>query len=162
MENQVLRDQIVGDLITDYEFASPLRRAAAFLIDGFLVILILSLTILHPNTFSGIINIQAVIVVIALILYEGIFAYYCSSTLGKFLMGIKIVDHHTHKKPSLLKCFIRPWAKLLFGLWIINSEFIYIILLLLSAFNYLKMATDDEYRAIHDKIAGTEALKIIR
>lgn len=77
-------------------------------------------------------------------------------------MGIKIVDYRTQEKPSLLKCFARTWAKLLFGLWIINSEFIYIILLLLSAFNYLKMATDDEYRAIHDKIAGTEALKIIR
>lgn len=157
MENQVLSDQVV-----DYEFASPLRRAAAFLIDGLLVVLVLSLTILHPNTFSGFINIQAVIVVIALILYEGFFVYYRGSTLGKFLLGIKIVDYRTQEKPSLIKCFFRPWAKLLFGLWIINSEFVYIILLLLSAFNYLKMATDDEYRAIHDKISGTIVFRASR
>ncbi len=157
MENQVLNDQIV-----DYEFASPLRRAVAFSIDGLLVVLVLSLTILHPNTFSGFINIQAVIVVIALILYEGLFVYYRGSTLGKFLMGIKIVDYRTQDKPSLLKCFVRPWAKLLFGLWIINSEFVYIILLLLFAFNYLKMATDNESRAVHDKIAGTKVLKVTR
>ncbi|MCL6471379.1 MAG: RDD family protein [Firmicutes bacterium] len=142
--------------------ASPARRITASFIDGLLVVVLLSQTILHPNVFPGLINIQAFIVIAALVAYEALFIYFCGWTLGKLILGIRIVDLSTHERPSLAQSFLRPWAKLLFGLWVINREFIYLITLLLSAFNLLRMLTDDAHLSVHDRIAGTAAFRLVK
>lgn len=142
--------------------ASPVRRITASFIDGLLVAILLSQTILHPNVFSGLINIQAFIFIAALVAYEALFIYFCGWTLGKLITGVRIVDFSTHERPSLAQSFLRPWAKLLFGLWVINREFMYFIMLFLSAFNLLRMLIDDAHLSVHDRIAGTAAFRLAK
>lgn len=143
-------------------YASPLRRTIAWLIDGLLVIGILRIIYLRPNTFPGLIDTRLVVVGGFFIVYEALLVYYLGSTVGKVIMGIKVADNATYGRPSLIQCFIRPWAKLFFGLAILNSVMVGFAALLFSGINFLRMVGNEDHRAIHDKVAGTIALRASR
>ncbi len=143
----------------DNNCAGPLRRSIAFLLDGLLVLVILWLVYLRPNMFPGLIDMRVLAVVVLFVVYEALATYYLGTTLGKFLLGIKVVDLTTLDRPSLLKCFIRPFAKLSFGLWVINSVFFGFVSLAYALVDFFRMLTDSDYQAVHDILAGTLALR---
>lgn len=143
----------------DHNLASPIRRTIATLIDGLLIIVILWLVYLRPNVFPGLIDTRVLGVIVLFVVYEALAIYYLGTTLGKLLLGIKVVDLTTFERPSLLMCFIRPLAKLSFGLWAINSVFVGFISVGYTLIDFFRMLTDSDYRAVHDIVAGTLALR---
>jgi len=140
-------------------YAGPLRRAGAVFIDAIIVIGFLNIFILHPNTFPGLIDTRLLMVFGVSVVYEALLIYYLGATIGKLIMGIRVVDYSTYARPSLLQCFIRPWARVFFGLGIIGNVLIGFMSLIYSVLNLFKMVADEEHLAIHDKIAKTVALR---
>jgi len=137
----------------------PLPRIIAVLIDGFLVVLLLNVTVLKPNTFPGVIDIRTFIITAAFIVYEALMVFKLGTTVGKRIMGITVIDYLTQGKPTMKQCFFRPWVKLFFGIGIISNTFVAFMGILFSLLNLYKLSTDKEHRAIHDVIAGTLAVK---
>ena len=143
----------------NHNLAGPLRRSMAFLLDGLLVLAILWLVYLRPNVFPGLIDTRVLGVIILCVGYEALTLYYFGATLGKLALGIRIVDRTTFERPSLLKCFIRPLAKLSFGIWIINSVFFGFLAFAYTLVDFFRMLTDEDYQSVHDIVAGTFALR---
>lgn len=143
-------------------YAGPLRRIIAWLIDGLLVIGILRIIYLRPNTFPGLIDTRLLVVEGFFIVYEALLVYYLGTTVGKVIMGIKVADGATYGKPSLVQCFIRPWAKLFFGLAILNNVMIGFAALLFSGVNFLRLVGNEDHRGIHDALARTVTLRVSR
>ncbi|MBS3909409.1 MAG: RDD family protein [Actinobacteria bacterium] len=146
----------------DNSNVGPLPRIIAALIDGLLVALVLNVTFLRPNIFPGVIDIRALIVTAAFIVYEALMVFKLGTTVGKRIMGITIVDYSTQGRPTMRQCFFRPWVKLFFGIGIISNTFVAFMGILFSLLNLYKLSTDKEHRAIHDVIAGTLALRAKR
>lgn len=142
--------------------AGSLRRVIAWLIDGLLVIGILRMIYLRPNTFPGLIDARLLVVGGSLIVYEALLVYYLGSTIGKVIMGIRVADYATYGRPSLIQCFIRPWAKLFFGLAILNNVMISFAALLFSGVNFFRIVSNADHRGIHDKLTRTVALRTDR
>ena len=143
----------------DNSNVGPLPRIIAVLIDGLLVVLILNITFLRPNTFPGVIDLRTLIITAAFIVYEALMVFKLGTTVGKRIMGITVVDYLTQGKPTIKQCFFRPWVKLFFGIGIISNTFVAFMGILFSLLNLYKLSTDKEHRAIHDVIAGTLAVK---
>ncbi len=146
----------------DHNLAGLWRRSMAFLLDGLLVLGILWLVYLRPNVFPGLIDTRVLGVIVLFIGYEALSIYYFGTTLGKFVLGVRIVDHTSLERPSLPKCFIRSLAKLSFGIWVINSLFFGFLAFAYSLVDFFRMLTDEEYQSFHDILAGTFALRSSR
>jgi uncharacterized RDD family membrane protein YckC len=146
----------------DHNLAGPMRRSIAFLLDGVLILAILWLIYLRPNVFPGLIDTRVLGVVVFFVVYEALAVFYMGATLGKLVLGVQIVDRTTFERPALLKCFIRPLAKLSFGLWVINSALIGFLSVAFTVADFFRMLTDEDYQSVHDIVAGTLAFKSSR
>jgi uncharacterized RDD family membrane protein YckC len=112
--------------------------------------------------------------IIIRVLYTVGTTYWFSKTLGKHLMGIVVIDHLSRGKVSFKQSVMReigPVASILLMvialLWVrIAPGPIPLLLLLCAAFGSLAWAilelvtmfSNDERRALHDKIAGTSVV----
>ncbi|MHB8841384.1 MAG: RDD family protein [Candidatus Aquicultor sp.] len=143
----------------DHNLAGLWRRSMAFLLDGLLVLGSLWLVYLRPNVFPGLIDTRVLGVIVLFVGYEALTLYYFGATLGKLVLGVRIVDHTTLERPSLLKCFIRPLAKLSFGIWVINSLFFGFLAFAYTLVDFFRMLTDEQYQSVHDIVAGTFVLR---
>lgn len=139
--------------------ASIWRRLVAVAIDAALILIVLRLVYLRTNTFPGLIDPRLVAFTVLFIAYEALAIFYLGATLGKRVMGILVTDRKTFETPSLVKCVVRPWTKLFFGLMIFNLAIVQFIALLFEALNLTKMLGDSRRRAIHDIVAGTVVLQ---
>lgn len=157
MEDKALKSMVVED-----ELASPWLRIGASLIDGIIITIVLNIVLLRPNTFPGFINIQALAGIVLFIVYEALLVYYKGATVGKLVFGMQVVDYRTGEKPSLMQCFLRPWAKMAFGVGMINRFLINLLVFAFYIVNFFVLLTDAEHKAIHDKIAGTAVLRANR
>jgi len=141
------------------DYVGPLPRIIAVLIDGLLVTLILNISLLRPNMFPGVIDPRTLIITVSFIIYEALMVFYMGTTIGKRILRIAVVDHKTHGRPTIRQCFLRPWAKLFFGIGIISNTFVSFMAILFTGLNFYKLTTDTQHRAIHDVIGGTVAVK---
>jgi uncharacterized RDD family membrane protein YckC len=149
------------------EPAHPLRRAIARFIDNIIaMVLILILfigEILFVQLILNLMNSSALsaeddgilmfifvpIYVGTLFIYHVVLVYLAKGrTLGKFLLGIKIVDED-NKIPSMINLFIRT--------------IVYEILTFFGIFGILvilyTMGNDEEYQGIHDQAGKTLVVK---
>ncbi len=143
----------------DHNLAGLWRRSLAFLFDGLLVLSSLWLVYLRPNVFPGLIDTRVLGVIVLFVGYEALTLHYFGATLGKLVLGVRIVDRTTLERPSLSKCFIRALAKLSFGIWIINSLFFGFLAFAYTVVDFFRMLTDEQYQSVHDILAGTFALR---
>ncbi len=102
-------------------------------------------------------------------------AFY-STTIGKFMFGLKVVDFKTHEKPKLWQAFIRTVIYLLIGFWFFGaiSNIIYIgetgasyssynnpVFGLVIPFVYFLLARGEKnQRALHDLVARTCVVEV--
>jgi uncharacterized RDD family membrane protein YckC len=70
---------------------------------------------------------------------------YKSATPGKMIVGVKIVDARTGKKPSMMQCIVRYFA--------------YFVSTIPFGLGYLWIAFDRRKQAWHDKLAGTVVVR---
>ncbi len=113
--------------VTDYELATSYRRVVARLIDlgvGFFILLMISLIIaelirtlfkLDQDTFS---TLSMVIWLLSLVAYDIIMHRLLGKTLGKMLLGLKVVDLKGDKL-SWGMCVLRAVLTYLLGIGII-------------------------------------------
>lgn len=120
------------------------RRFAAYLLDGLIlgaVNFLLSLVLRGSSGF-------ALLNIISLIIWIGYVVFYQSQTgqtLGKKVMGIKVVDAKG-QKPSAVTFFLRDIVgKIVSGL--------------ILGIGYLFVIWDSKKQALHDKIASTYVVK---
>ena len=121
------------------------RRFAAALLDGLILgtVTFLLGPILRGVTGSVLLNI------ISLVIWIGYVVFYQSQmgqTLGKKVMGIKVVDANG-QKPSAITFFLRDVVgKLVSGI--------------ILGIGYLFVIWDSKKQALHDKIASTYVVRV--
>ena len=138
-----------------FYLADPIDRAAAFIIDSFVILLpvlmlsnapfkrIMFSSILLDNNldfaFSLIFGVFTTVFTITL--YHTLSTYLLGASLGKLFLGIKVVDLWSHKKPSFTSCLLRACA------WWLGAITI--------GFSYASVFTNERRRALHDRISET-------
>ena len=89
----------------NYRVASVFERAIAFVIDFMLWVTVSSFLYQIINTSHKII--YAIISVLAFVLYAAIFSTGNLKTVGKFLLGIKVIDRKTKQNLTFKQAFLR-------------------------------------------------------
>jgi uncharacterized RDD family membrane protein YckC len=119
-------------------YPTIVRRYAATLIDGFVVLallLCLALLLQGSDNLSIILRVSAIIAVI--LVYEPFLTSF-KYTLGQYAMGIRVRDHRTLAMITLPKAYLRIVVKVLLGLY-----------------SFFSIIWSEEHRAVHDYAAGT-------
>lgn len=127
-----------------YQYIGFWRRVAATLLD-WLILTAVSLLLgvfLKGTTGSIILNIASIAISIGYVVgYQS----YTGQTLGKKVMGIRVVDAQGNK-PSAMTFFLRDViGKMVSGL--------------ILGIGYLMVIWDSKKQALHDKIASTYVIK---
>jgi uncharacterized RDD family membrane protein YckC len=118
------------------DYAGFWQRAAAFLIDALIVVVVLAplVVVLGPGTWDLLGFLAVAVAVIG-------FWRYCGATPGKIALGVKIVDAATGGPPTLGRLVLRFFA--------------YFVSALPLYLGFLWAAFDRRKQGWHDKIART-------
>ena len=139
----------------EHRLAQPLDRLAAFVIDGLVILtplVVLSLApmkrlmveslLLHEDSaFSVLLFAMILIGVVLVVTYQTVLVASRGTTIGKSLLGLRVVDVWTGQKPSRLSAFIRAIG------WFIDCALLFI--------PHLETLTNHKRRPLHDRIAET-------
>ena len=129
---------------SNYNLASVFERAIAFVIDFMLWVTVSSVLYKVLDTTS--VKIYVFLSVLSFILYVTIFSTGKLQTVGKFLLGIKVIDRKTKQNLTFGKAFLRALG------YIINF---------FTAFLGFAFAILSKKRlALEDLIAGTEVISV--
>jgi uncharacterized RDD family membrane protein YckC len=137
---------------TQYEYGGFYIRFGAFLIDWLIIILLyFGFTILIArigNTFDE--EIFKIIAYPFFFFYHIFFLSIISSTPGKLLFGLEVVDRSTFERISISKSFLRSLGYIvsLFS----NSNGLF-------SNGFLSIRSDIKCRGVHDNIANTYVIK---
>jgi uncharacterized RDD family membrane protein YckC len=138
-----------------FNLADPIDRAAAFIVDGFIVLMPILLllnapfkrmfyssVILDDNTdlmFSVVYGIIVNLFVITF--YSTIFTALFGGTLGKKFLGLEVLNVWTRKRPSFSSSLLRSFS------WWLG--------LITLGFSFLSMYSNSLRRTLHDRISET-------
>ena len=146
----------IMQVISINQYASGLSRLAAFFIDYFLISAVLSIVFWHwwsgPYIWSSSLasfhfHLSAYYLyhqALVLLYYAFMESSTYQATLGKIVLGIKVVDQY-NQRISLSRSLLRNLSKYL-------SYFILCI-------GYIMIIFDDRKQGLHDKIADTFIIK---
>ncbi len=139
----------------EHRMAQPLDRLAAFVVDGLVILtplVVLSLApmkrlmveslLLHEDSaFSILLFAMILMGVVLVVTYQTVLVASRGATIGKSLLGLRVVDVWTGKKPSRLSAFIRAIG------WLVDCVLLFI--------PHLETLTNHKRRPLHDRIAET-------
>lgn len=139
----------------EHRLAQPLDRLAAFVIDGLIILTPLIVLFLSPfkrqmveslllhedSHFSILLFAMIMIGVTLVIAYQTIFIAWRGATVGKLLLGLRVVDVWSGNKPSRLSAFIRAIC------WLLDCVLLFV--------PHLETLTNRIRRPLHDRIAET-------
>ena len=157
-----------------YENAGLVKRAIAHVIDLWimlLVIVVIVATIFYiKDPMASDSDAGVLVCFVILVMYHIVSMYIFSTTLGKRIFKLRVIDFKTKSKVSLWRIIIRTPISLLFGLWILGSIFssivqtvalIFIIYSTVPPFIYCMWAVlQKNKRAVHDLIARTWVVQV--
>ena len=138
-----------------FHLADPMDRAAAFIVDTFIILLpilmlssapfkriIFSSILLDNNLdFAFSIFFGVIISILTIVFYNSITTWLLGASLGKRFFGLRIVDVWTKKKPKLSVALLRA-----FSWWAGFFTF---------GFAFASIFTNSRRRALHDRISET-------
>ncbi|MCB0357715.1 MAG: RDD family protein, partial [Bdellovibrionales bacterium] len=140
---------------SDLHLADPMDRAAAFIIDIFIILLPLLMLSTAPfkrNIFSAVLldnNLSFVIsiflgalsTIVVITIYNFISIWLFGATFGKRFVGIRVIDVWSKNKPRFSVSFLRAIT------WWVG--------LLSFGFSFASIFTNTRRRALHDRISET-------
>lgn len=140
---------------TEHRMAQPLDRLAAFVVDGLVVLtplVVLSLApmkrlmveslLLHEDSvFSILLFTMILIGVVLVVAYQTLFVAFRGATIGKSLLGLRVVDIWSGQKPTRMAAFIRATC------WLLDCALLFV--------PHLETLTNHKRRPLHDRIAET-------
>lgn len=156
----------------EYEYASPIQRAASAMIDGIAMIIYIVIVFLAFSSFQkfdSFMFFELLLIKLPWIFYHPIMEYLLQGqTLGKYMLGIRVVTH-SGERPGLREIFTR-WIFKGYFMWIgfsfatmfrggENFVFIGLIQLSIGFIGFMYASVSMRNQRIGDAMAGTVVIR---
>ncbi len=138
--------KIQDSAVKDFPLASVFERAIAFLIDFMLWLFVSSFLYGLLDISFNSTNSYFIICIFVFVLYETVFTAGKFQTIGKFLLGIKVIDRRTKQNLNLWQSFLRAIG--------------YLISILTLCLGFAFVLFSKKRLALQDLIAKSEVVTI--
>lgn len=130
--------------VNNYNLATIFERAIAFVMD--LMICLVVLTVIYKIVGTPSITIYLIFVILFFVLYTTILTTGKLQTIGKFLLGIKVIDRKTKQNLTFSKAFLRAIG--------------YVINLFTAFIGFSFVLFSKKRLALEDLLAGSEVVSV--